>query len=142
MDKGEAIELKLRIDWSELDYFQHVNNVSYFKYLQASRLNYWIEIGLEKYHEERNQSPLLVSCSCDFKKPLLFPGNVRIESTVSFIGFSSFGLDHLLFNDDNELVATGKDVMVMMDLTRNEKMAFPQEIKSKIEELTGRSFNQ
>lgn len=45
-----STELQLRIDWSELDYFQHVNNVAFFKYIQASRVNYWDIIGLSKMH--------------------------------------------------------------------------------------------
>lgn len=32
--------LELRIDWSEMDLFGHVNNVAFFKYVQASRVNY------------------------------------------------------------------------------------------------------
>jgi len=34
-------KLPIRIDWSEMDLFGHVNNVMYFKYIQASRVNYW-----------------------------------------------------------------------------------------------------
>lgn len=33
-------ELNLRIDWSELDLFGHVNNVMYAKYMQASRVHF------------------------------------------------------------------------------------------------------
>lgn len=40
------VKLPLRIDWSELDLFGHVNNVAYFKYIQASRVNYWELSGL------------------------------------------------------------------------------------------------
>jgi acyl-CoA thioester hydrolase len=28
------VKLQLRLDWSELDYFGHVNNVSFFKYIR------------------------------------------------------------------------------------------------------------
>lgn len=64
------LKLELRIDWSELDYFGHVNNVSFFKYIQASRVNYWDHIGLTQYHLESNIGPILASSKCDFKEAL------------------------------------------------------------------------
>ncbi|MCE3258723.1 MAG: hypothetical protein K0S12_364, partial [Bacteroidetes bacterium] len=33
-------EIKIQLDWSEMDLFGHVNNVAYFKYIQAARVNY------------------------------------------------------------------------------------------------------
>ena len=60
------VKLELRIDWSELDYFGHVNNVSFFKYIQAARVNYWDQIGLTKSHLETHIGPMLASCKCDF----------------------------------------------------------------------------
>ncbi len=41
-----ATNISLRIDWSELDVFGHVNNVAFNKYAQAARLNYVDTIGL------------------------------------------------------------------------------------------------
>ncbi|GIV28450.1 MAG: hypothetical protein KatS3mg027_2264 [Bacteroidia bacterium] len=54
------IALKLRIDWSELDYFGHVNNVSFFKYIQAGRVNYWEKIGLIEYYKQHKIGPHVV----------------------------------------------------------------------------------
>lgn len=34
------LEIKLRIDWSDLDGYGHVNNVSIIKYLQSARVNF------------------------------------------------------------------------------------------------------
>ena len=35
------VRLHLRIDWSEMDVFGHVNNVMFMKYVQAARVHYW-----------------------------------------------------------------------------------------------------
>ena len=47
--------LQLRLDWSEMDLFGHINNVSYFKYIQASRVHYWEQSGISKLFEEKKR---------------------------------------------------------------------------------------
>ncbi|MFZ1666135.1 MAG: acyl-CoA thioesterase [Flavobacteriales bacterium] len=133
-------KLELRVDWSELDYFKHVNNVSFFKYIQSSRVNYWDKIGLTKLHKETNIGPMLASCKCDFKRPLFYPGNVTILCKVDFIKNTSFSIYHRLFDEKQQIVAEAVDIMVMFDFSRNEKVTFPKELKEKIEKLEGRSF--
>ncbi len=34
------METRIRIDWSELDLFGHVNNVTFFKYIKQLVCNY------------------------------------------------------------------------------------------------------
>ena len=134
------VRLQLRVDWSELDYFGHVNNVSFFKYVQASRVNYWDHIGLTKSHRETNIGPMLASAKCDFKKPLFYPGQVTILSRVDFIKNTSFCIIHQLINEELEIVAEAKDIIVMYDFNKNEKIQFPQELRKKIEHVEQRKF--
>ena len=134
------VTLKLRIDWSELDYFGHVNNVSFFKYIQAARVHYWEQIGLTALYEQTNNGPLLASCKCDFKMPLFYPGNVIIRSGISFIGTTSFGISHQLLNGHGAIAALADDVLVMYDFTKEEKIAFPQDLRNRVSELEGINF--
>jgi len=134
------LQLQLRIDWSELDYYGHVNNVSFFKYIQASRVNYWDNIGLTQSHRETGIGPMLASCKCDFKQPLFYPGQITIQARVDFIKNTSFSICHQVINDKNQLAAEAQDVMVMFDFNKNEKIPFPKELKDKIEKLENRLF--
>ncbi|MFC2186103.1 acyl-CoA thioesterase [Peijinzhouia sedimentorum] len=141
INKSEyPVSLKLRIDWSELDYFGHVNNVSFYKYIQSSRVNYWDQIGLTESHRKTNIGPLLASCKCDFRMPLYFPGEITIMAKVAFIGNTSFSFQHLILNDKGEVAAEGQDIMVMFDFNKNEKVSFPIDLKQKIEALEGKGF--
>lgn len=134
------IKLSLRIDWSELDYFGHVNNVSFFKYIQAARVNYWDQVGLTQSHRETNIGPMLASCKCDFRQPLFYPGQVVIESRVEFIKNTSFSICHRILNDKGEVAAEAQDIMVMYDFNKNEKIKFPDALRKKIEALEQRLF--
>lgn len=124
-------QLQLRIDWSELDYFGHVNNVSFFKYIQAARVNYWDQIGITQQHLDTNIGPMLASCNCDFKLPLFYPGNCSIITGLAFIKTTSFGFHHKILNAKGQLAAEAKDVMVMYDFNKNEKVEITEALRNK-----------
>lgn len=133
-------QVQLRIDWSELDYFQHVNNVAFFKYIQASRVNYWDIIGLTKMHLDTNIGPILASCKCDFKLPLFYPGQITILARIDFIKNTSFGISHRILNHEGKIVAEAQDVLVMYDFNKNEKTAIPKIIIDNIQKLENTIF--
>lgn len=130
-----TIELVLRIDWSEMDIFKHVNNVAFFKYIQAARVNYWEQTDLVKHYHIDGVFPMLVNCDCKFLQPLHYPGNVMIKSSVVFIKNTSFGIKHLLYNNQMQQVAEANDVMVFVNEATGEKIIVPQAIREKITEL-------
>lgn len=140
MNTDFPIKLNLRIDWSDLDYFRHVNNVAFFRYIQTSRVNYWDSIRLTKHHLDTGIGPLLASSKCEFRKPLFYPGEVTIEAGVDFIKNTSFGIHHRIFNENNELAAEAQDIMVMFDFNRNEKILFPDNFRILIEKIENRKY--
>lgn len=125
--------LSLRIDWSELDVFGHVNNVAFHKYAQSARLLYVEEIGLMNLYQTKNIGFMVAETNCQFKKELLFPGNIHIETKIEFVKNTSFALEHDMTNDQGELVAIARDVLVVFDFTKKEKCLIPQSIKDKLE---------
>jgi acyl-CoA thioester hydrolase len=125
MERKLPSQLTLRIDWSELDYFGHVNNVMFYKYVQASRVHYWDSLGLTEFHREHNIGPMLASCKCDFRKPLFYPGQVKISAGLAFVKNTSFGLIHEIRNERGELAAEASDVMVMYDFNEDHKVPIP-----------------
>lgn len=130
----------MRLDWSEMDLFGHVNNVSYFKFIQASRVNYWEQIGLTKLHTDMKLGPILASTGCKFLKPLHYPGNIIVQASIEFIKNTSFGIHHQILNEQGEVAAEAQDVIVLYDFNINQKVNFPDALRKKIEKMEGRSF--
>lgn len=135
-----SVKLELRIDWSEMDLFGHVNNVAFFKYLQAARVHYWETIGLSAYFNQTQIGPILANSQCQFKKPLYYPGQITVWSRVDYMKNSSFGITHHVLNEKNELAAQGQDVIVIYDFNQNEKTTIPTWLREKIETLEGKKF--
>ena len=125
-------EIDIRIDWSEMDLFGHVNNVAYFKYVQASRVNYCETVGINTYNPNIKQSFAVAASNCEFKQPLFYPEEICIISTVEWIKNTSFKLNHFVYNSKKELVATANDIIVLFDYATNSKILINESIKSKM----------
>lgn len=125
-------KITLRIDWSEIDSFGHVNNVMFMKYVQAARLNFVDSIGLMKLHRTQKIGFMVAETSCKFKKELHFPGYVTVITKIAFVKNTSFSLEHIISNSDGEVVAIATDVLVVFDFNKNEKTLIPEEIKTKM----------
>ncbi len=136
------VKLPLRIDWSEMDLFGHVNNVAYFKYIQASRVNYWEVTMLTSIFGESKVGPLLLSTSCQFIKPLHYPGDIVVESRIEFIKTTSFGIHHRILNEQKEVAAEAHDVVVMFDFNINKKVPVSQHFRDAAEHIEGRKIHE
>jgi acyl-CoA thioester hydrolase len=124
--------LELRLDWGEMDVLGHINNVMYFKYLQAARVQYWEIIGLSTLLKGVQIGPTLANTTCNFIKPLFYPDSIRIESRMEFIKTTSFGLHHRIYNSQHELVAEGHDVVVLYDFKNETKFVIPNDLRDRI----------
>ena len=140
MFSGYNTHIVLKIDWSELDLFGHVNNVTFFKYIQAARVNYCESIGLTSINEKNKLSFIVVSTNCAFKIPLQYPGNVKVFSKIEWIKNSSFQLSHLIVDQNNNVSAQSTDTVVVFDYDKKSKVNITEALKAKMEQIENRKL--
>ncbi len=126
------VKFEIRIDWSEIDLFGHINNLAIMKYIQAARVHYLELAGLMQMQAELKKGPILASASCQFRKPLFYPGMVTVYSKVEGVKKTSFQLRHLIKNDGNEVIAEALDVIVFYDFNTNSKEIIPSALMERI----------
>jgi len=129
-----STSLELRIDWSEIDAFGHINNLAIMKYIQTARVNYLEGIGMMPLQRETGLGPVLASTSCQFKKQLHYPGNVVIISLVDQINITSFHMKHSVIDNKKELIAECHDVIVMFNFCKNIKHPIPEIYRKSIKD--------
>ena len=129
----KKIELEIKLDWSEMDLFGHINNVAYFKYAQSARVNYLEEVGINTADPENKHSFAVANSSCQFKSPLFFPGTIKVITNTDWIKNTSLQLSHKLYDQKNVLAAEITDVLVLFDYATQKKLLISDEIKSKIQ---------
>lgn len=132
------VKLPIRLDWSEMDLFGHINNVSYFKFIQASRVHYWELTGLAASFAQTRIGPILLSTGCQFLKPLHYPGNIVVEARMEFLRNTSFGLHHRIRNEEDIIVAEAHDVIVNFDFNKNEKTPISEAFRNAAAAIEGR----
>lgn len=125
-------ELKIQLDWSEMDLFGHINNVAYFKYIQAARVNYCQLIGINTYNAHDKLSFAVAASSCKFKKPLFYPGTILVKTKVEWIKNTSLQLNHLILDQNNQISAEATDVLVIYDYELHTKVNIPDQVREKI----------
>lgn len=130
----------VKVDWAELDLFGHVNNVAFFKYIQASRVNYCESIGLSALNDEGKLSFMVASSQCQFKKPLSFREEITILTKVDWMKNSSLQLSYLMVSAANEVVAEAADVLVVYDHYKKTKVTISPELRSRIEAVEKNVF--
>jgi len=139
--EGYNTKLELRIDWSEMDLFGHVNNVSFFKFIQASRVNYWEKMGLiTNSPVNGKEGPMLAQTTCQFKSPLHYPGKVTVFAKIGFVKNTSLSIQHVLINEKGEIAAEAEDIVVYYDFGKNEKARIPDFLRDKIKLIEQKEF--
>lgn len=128
-------ELKLRIDWSEIDLFGHVNNLAILKYVQAARVNLLEGLGLMQLQAEDKKGPILASVDCQFFKPLFYPGEVRVSSKINSVKNTSFKISHTIYNAECEIAAQASDIKVFYDFANNTKLQIQDDLREKMEKF-------
>jgi acyl-CoA thioester hydrolase len=132
--------LKIRTDWSDLDLFGHVNNVAFFRYIQAARVSYCDQVGLSSIDPFASPGFMVVSSSCQFKKPLRYPGEVTVHTRVDWMKNTSFQLSYLLKDGASDVCAEAQDVMVVYDHAHKQKITIPASLRESISVVEGHSL--
>ncbi|MDD2955441.1 MAG: thioesterase family protein [Oscillospiraceae bacterium] len=126
------LEITIDIDWGEIDYMGHVNNLSILRYVQTARVHYCEQVGMMPYQANDGTGPILASIECQYAAPLFYPGKVTVQTAVERIGGTSIIMRHRLFSGDESLAAEARDILVYFDYDKGEKKAVPQALREKL----------
>ena len=131
-----AFQLKMDVEWGDMDALQHVNNIEYFKYFQKARIAYFEKNNSDNLFTESRISTILASTQCKFIYPLKYPDTIVIGARVDSIANEYFTMKYAVISNNNQrLVAVGDAKVVMFDYEKNKKASIPEVIKERIIEL-------
>ena len=74
-------EMHIAIRWGDMDAMGHVNNASYFRYMETIRIDWLHAIGCQP--DPQAEGPVIVNAFCNFHKQLQYPGDIVIKMYVS-----------------------------------------------------------
>lgn len=105
---------RIAVRWGDQDALGHVNNARYFTYIESARIEWMASLQEGSPWPGAPQTgPILASASMEFRRPVVYPATVVIDTFVARIGRSSFSLrSELRTEADGALVADATAVVV------------------------------
>ena len=86
--KKLVFEMLIPIRWGDMDAMNHLNNGTYFRYLETIRIDWMRSIGCVP--DASGEGPVIVNAFCNFYKQLEYPGDVLTKMYVSSPGRTTF----------------------------------------------------
>lgn len=130
------VVIELPVAWGEMDAFQHVNNIVYFRYFESARIAYFEQAGLMGLMQRSGVGPILGSAQCRFKFPLTYPDRILVGVRVGEIGEDRFTMHfRVVSTRHNRVAADGDGVIVAYDYSTNRKAPLPADVRAGIERL-------
>ena len=130
--KGFAVIYEQKVEWGDMDAFNHVNNVVYYNYAQRARIHYLEQVdmfNLQTY-------TVLASSSCQYLNSVTFPDVLWIGIRAKKIGNTSLTHDYVYFSTaQQKVVATVSSVIVFFDQNGKNKQPISDGQRQQLAEL-------
>jgi acyl-CoA thioester hydrolase len=121
-------EIEVQARFGETDALGHINNTSYFVYLEEARIRFFESLGFSM--ELNDWKFILASAKCDFVSQGYFDQLLTVKTYVSRIGSKSFQLEHdIVCSQTHQLIAKGNAIIVYYDFKNQKSEALPELLK-------------
>jgi len=130
------VVIELDVGWSDMDSFDHVSNLVYFRYFQDARLVYLDRVGWLAAKRELGLGPILKSTNATYRKPLKFPDHIWVGARVIDLQPDRMTVEHKVVSRTWDAVACeGLAVMVSYDYRNECKCPLPEAVRKAVEEM-------
>lgn len=134
------VVIEVPVAWGEMDAFQHVNNIVYFRYFESARIAYFDKTGYNDHLRETGKGPILASTKCKFIFPLTYPDRVSVGARVPTLNEDRFLMEYCVVSQNSgKPAAVGEGLVVSYDYRNNKKTPLPEDIRKAITDLENSS---
>lgn len=124
-------EMVIPIRWGDQDPMGHVNNASYFRYLETIRIEWMLAAGCPP--DPTGEGPVIVNAFCNFYKQLEFPGDVLARMYVSDPARTTFETWCTLSrtDDPDTVYAAGGATTIWVNFPAQKAAPLPEWLRAK-----------
>ena len=133
---GFPVVVVMDVAWGDMDAYQHVNNVVYFRYFENARVPWLDRVGWMQLREAEGLGPIIASTSARFRRPVSYPDRVAVGVRAKSVEFDRVVIEYRLVSAKwNAIAADGEAVVVSFDYRNNKKCPVPESVAKTIEDL-------
>ena len=115
--------------WGEMDAFNHVNNVVYYRYAESARIEYLRLLNLFN----AQTIMVLAQSSCQYLAPVTYPDTLQIGVRTKSIGNSSLVMTYIFYSTaQQKVVATAEAVVVRLNNSAQQKYPWSEQERQQI----------
>lgn len=128
--KKLVFESLIPIRWGDMDAMGHVNNTTYFRYLETIRIDWLRSIG--GMPNPLGEGPVIINAFCNFYKQLEYPGDVLVKMYTSHPARTTFETwGTMALPDSPEVIyAAGGATTIWVDFPKQKAIELPQWMRS------------
>ena len=120
--KGQVMVTPLRLRFTDLDVFQHANNVQYFEFFQEARIQFMMSLHSP---DESWANHVVARTDIEYRKPMHYRrAPYDVHNWTSRVGTRSFTVSAEIRNGE-DVLATSRVVMVTFDDASQKSMPMP-----------------
>ena len=124
---------RIPIRWGDMDAMGHVNNTVYFRYMEQARIG-WFDALVPEDAAWKSTGIVIANASCNFKRPLTYPGTIDVKVYTGALGGSSVPTHYdLVLVEDNVVYADGQATVVFIDMKTQKPVRIPEEIRKRLQ---------
>lgn len=128
--KKQVHEMVIPIRWGDMDAMGHVNNATYFRYLETIRIE-WLS-SINAIPQPQGLGPVIVNAFCNFYKQLEYPGDVLIKMYASDPGRTTFETWGTMERADQPgvIYAAGGATTIWVDFPKQKAVDLPDWLRA------------
>ena len=128
--------IELPVQFRDIDVMGHVNNATYFQYMETGRVELARKLGQVK--QGFRGSFIVASARCEFKKPIRDERLVTVSVWVSRIGDRSWDFDYSIRGPGGAEYAIGRTTQVGYDYKARSAIHLSGTLKKGLAKYVGR----
>ena len=117
------------IHWGEMDAFNHLNNVVYYRYAESARIGYLQALGMF----DGSMVTVLAQSSCQYLRPVTYPDTLLLGVRCQRLGNTSIVIEYSYYSCAQEaIVATADAVIVRLQSNGKDKLPWTNEERERL----------
>ncbi|MGY1638164.1 acyl-CoA thioesterase [Geodermatophilus sp. SYSU D00742] len=111
--------VRVPMRWSDMDAYQHINNVAFLGYFEMARVNLFFEHPTHDSETGMRRGLVVAGHDIQYKRSVVYDAEpLEVQVWVSGIRAAAFTCHYELF-DHGQLAATGSTLLVPFDFALN-----------------------
>lgn len=103
--------VRQQVLWGEMDAFNHINNVIYFRYFETARVEFFNRTNLWQTYFDENIRIVVGKLECNYIREITHPAEIEISVGIKKIGNSSLTVHHIV-KCNGAIAAHGEGIIV------------------------------